>query len=101
MENYPDADKQIKTLTQEIWGKANHSNHLTTYSIGKGTLYTGNVLKVNEDMQYPNYQILSDILQKKGIQKDFEDSEGKIRYIHRRTESEDIYFVANRTPEKN
>lgn len=100
LENYPDADKQIKILTQEIWGKANHSNHLTTHSIGKGTLYTGNVLKVNEDMQYPNYQILSDILQKKGIQKDFEDSEGKIRYIHRRTESEDIYFVANRTPEK-
>jgi len=43
---------------------------------------------------YPEYSATADLLQKQGVPPDFE-SGGTIRFIHRRTEEMDIYFVAN------
>ena len=47
---------------------------------------------------YPEYSATADLLQNRGIPPDFE-SDGTIRFIHRRTEEADIYFVANALPE--
>jgi hypothetical protein len=47
---------------------------------------------------YPNYEATAGLLAEIGLPPDFE-SDGPIRYTHRRTEKMDIYFVANRTPE--
>ncbi len=43
---------------------------------------------------YPEYQATAEVLRGKGIEPDFE-SDGPVRYTHRRTEEADIYFVAN------
>ena len=100
LEDFPNADKKIKKLIYEIWGDTNLSSRLTTRKIGLGTLYTGKILEETEDMQFSNYDVLSKILQEKNVKKDFEDSEERIRYIHRKTETEDIYFLSNRTSKK-
>jgi hypothetical protein len=43
---------------------------------------------------YPEYEVTVAVLREMGITEDFL-SDGPIRYGHRRTDSEDIYFVAN------
>lgn len=45
---------------------------------------------------YPEYEATALVLSNMNVQPDFE-SEDPIRYTHRRTESADVYFVANRT----
>ena len=45
---------------------------------------------------HPDYTATSAVLKNMGIPKDFE-SNGPLRYTHRRTANEDIYFVANRS----
>jgi hypothetical protein len=46
---------------------------------------------------YPNYEATADLLVKLNLPPDFE-SDGPIRYTHRRAGELDIYFVANREP---
>ncbi|NQT17084.1 MAG: hypothetical protein HQ582_30280, partial [Planctomycetes bacterium] len=47
---------------------------------------------------YPEYSATADVLQEWGIAPDFQ-SDGAIRFIHRRTDAADVYFVANALPE--
>ncbi|OHB68064.1 MAG: hypothetical protein A2V70_18900 [Planctomycetes bacterium RBG_13_63_9] len=47
---------------------------------------------------YPEYFATADALQEWGVLPDFQ-CDGAIRFIHRRTEQSDIYFVANALPE--
>lgn len=47
---------------------------------------------------YPEYSATADLLQTQGVVPDFE-SDGAIRFIHRRAEEAEIYFVANGLPE--
>ncbi len=100
LNNFPNADKKIKDLVSEIWDDSYLTATLTSRKIGAGTLYTGKVLRDTDDMQYPDYDVLSGILKRNGVEQDFQDSEKRIRYIHRRTENEDIYFLSNKTREK-
>jgi len=48
---------------------------------------------------YPKYAVTAAVLSEMGITEDF-ISDGSIRYGHRRTETEDIYFVANTSASK-
>jgi hypothetical protein len=48
-----------------------------------------------EPEQYCDFGIVSTVLGELGVPPDFE-SDGPLRYAHRRTSKEDIYFVANR-----
>ncbi|MCC6230378.1 MAG: hypothetical protein IT432_14285 [Phycisphaerales bacterium] len=45
---------------------------------------------------YPTYGLTSRVLASMGVSEDFAAT-GPVRYVHRRTENRDIYFVANRT----
>jgi hypothetical protein len=45
--------------------------------------------------QYCDFSIIKQVLSKLGVPPDFE-SDGALRYAHRRTDDSDIYFVANR-----
>ncbi len=45
---------------------------------------------------YPSYEATAKLLKSLGIAEDFA-TQGPVRYAHRRTQTEDIYFVANRT----
>ncbi len=47
---------------------------------------------------YPGYETTAAILAERGIPADFQ-SDGPVRYSHRRTGRRDIYFVANTTGE--
>jgi hypothetical protein len=47
------------------------------------------------DTIYPSYRVTANILSRMGIMPDFDGGEG-IRYIHRRDDAEDIYFIANK-----
>lgn len=51
---------------------------------------------VEDDKLYPHYSFLEETLAAMGVPQDFY-SDGPIRYGHRRTEREEIYFVANRS----
>ena len=56
----------------------------------------GNVEKPSSEPNvFCDFNVISDLLAKSGLPPDFE-SDGPIRYTHRRTKEADIYFVANR-----
>ena len=48
---------------------------------------------------YPDYAITAGLLEDMKVPQDFQ-SDGSVRYAHRRTASEDIYFIANTANEK-
>lgn len=45
---------------------------------------------------YPSYEVVAKFLKSLGVAEDF-STQGPVRYAHRRTQTEEIYFVANRT----
>lgn len=45
---------------------------------------------------YPSYAVVADLLKSMGTVEDFSTS-GPVRYAHRRTETQEIYFVSNRS----
>ncbi len=85
LQNYPASDEEVKAIADELWsgidGQTVFSN---TYGAGK--VYWGKPLK--------------DVLVELGVRPDFivegsDASQHYIDYIHRQTETEDIYFVSN------
>lgn len=51
-------------------------------------------LKKGGDSIYPDYAVTADMLEKSDIPEDFQ-SDRPLRFIHRRTATADIYFIAN------
>ncbi len=80
--NYAENNRAIRALAKKIWGKGRKS------SFGKGMVYSG------------KYDIV-DVLNSQNILADvstnLDDPEDKLDFIHRATETEDIYFVRNKT----
>ena len=80
LQNYPDADTEVRQMATDLWG--NGSRLSSQYGYGK--VYSDGVTieKVFED---------------RGIEPDFEvdDPYAKIKYVHRTMDKGDIYFVAN------
>jgi hypothetical protein len=88
LKNYPDCDNEVKTIAGKLWGQADGKN-IFSNSFGKGKVYWGKTVKeVLEEMK------VSPDLEVKGI----DNSQYVIDYIHRRTATEDIYFVSNSSP---
>lgn len=83
--NYPNCDEQVKTIAGKLWGQAD-GKKIFSNTYGKGKVYWGKTVKeVLEEMKVrPDLEV-------KGI----DNSQYVIDYIHRRTETEDIYFVSN------
>ena len=85
LKNYPECDMEVKALADKIWGDSDGKTILSN-NYGKGTVYWGKT---------PN-QVL-DILD---VKPDFQvtgidNCERQIDFMHRQTETEDIYFVTN------
>jgi hypothetical protein len=85
LKGFPACDDEVKVIADKLWGKADGQT-IFTNTYGKGKVYWGKTVKeVLEEMNLPaDFQV-------KGIKNDHDE----IDYIHRQTESEDIYFVSN------
>ncbi|GHT40649.1 hypothetical protein AGMMS49965_09230 [Bacteroidia bacterium] len=95
LSNYPACDEELKALVQELWGRGDAPEVLTTRNFGKGKIIWGQELKNKPDNFYPHYDMGAKILAE-SVPADFE-SQGGIRYTHRTLKGTDIYFVSNRT----
>ena len=96
LNNYPECDREIQQLVQEIWGGNDLPESIQTRAFGKGKLIWSKELRDRVDKLYPHYDFTSKILASMDIPADFESS-GQIRYTHRKKDDCDIYFVSNRT----
>jgi len=103
--DYPECDKQVRTIAQEIWGSGTMADGLQVRDLGKGKIWWGdkllkknntNILPKDSLNIYPDYQITVSLLEKDGMKQDFSSS-GNIRYTHRSLADREIYFISNRT----
>ncbi len=86
--NYPECDDEVKAIAGKLWGQADGKKTFSN-PYGNGKVYWGKSVKeVLEEMN-----VVPD-LEVKGL----DNSGSIIDYIHRRTETEDIYFVSNSSP---
>ena len=87
--DYPNRDRQVQQLADQIWGDCDGKN-IFERPYGKGKIVWGRSLRA--------------ILQQKGVGPDFEFISEQhdlptsdIDYIHRKTPDTDIYFLRNKT----
>jgi hypothetical protein len=93
--NYPECDKELKSLAEKLWGTSPVPVEKSEIKFGKGFIYRGGNLASQE--LYPTYQSTTELLAKLNIAEDFSSDNNTIRFGHRKTDDRDIYFVANRT----
>ena len=84
--DYPHRDIKVRNLANKLWGPCD-GKKCTQHSYGKGKIIWGKTLR--------------EILQVRGMGPDFsftsrDGKESRLDYIHRRTKSDDIYFVSNK-----
>ena len=83
--DYQRRSEKVRKLADKLWGSCD-GEKVKEHSYGKGKIIQGRTLR--------------QILQERGIGADFsfvgQDEETDLDYIHRRTDSEDIYFVVNK-----
>jgi hypothetical protein len=90
---FPKCDQEVQKLATTLWGKQPKAGQ----KVGRGQILTGK--STAKDGLYPNYETTATILDGMGIPEDFE-SNAAIRYGHRRTDTEEIYFIANTSNKK-
>ncbi len=88
LKDYPDCDLEVNEIADKLWGKCDGVKILSN-NYGKGTVYWGKSVK--------------EVLAEMNIPPDFEvqgidNCDFHIDYIHRQTETEDLYFVSNSSP---
>ena len=105
---FPGCDKQVQKLAGKLWSKS-----LVAQSqigkVGQGRVILNTAITAIKDRVktdapktaglYPEYEVTAAILDEMGIPEDFE-SNAPIRYGHRRTDTEEIYFIANTADKK-
>ena len=98
LSGYPDSDEQVIKLSKKLWGSLDLPSSLTKRKFGKGVIYWGQDIYNKDDEEeefYPSYATTADLLQDIGISEDFTADNASIRFTHRRTADNDIYFLAN------
>jgi hypothetical protein len=96
--SYPDCDTEVAVLAAEMWKKPAAPVGIARIEHGKGAIYRGGDLAPGKAL-YPAYTATARLLESLGLSEDFTSPSGKLRFIHRRTQENDIYFVSNRTAE--
>jgi hypothetical protein len=102
LSDFPECDREVQGLAAEIWGEISLPSSVVERKVGLGRVFWGGDLQVTakDDCAplYPEYEATARLLSGMGLPPDFE-SEGPIRYTHRRTEQADLYYVASRASE--
>jgi len=95
---YPDCDKAVAALAQELWGGDSSSAGIKNLRIGKGRLLCGGDMTkpASKDLLYPSYASTAAWLVREKIPPVF-SSEGPLRHHARRTADHDVFFVSNRS----
>ncbi|GMV92615.1 MAG: hypothetical protein AMXMBFR82_23930 [Candidatus Hydrogenedentota bacterium] len=99
LSEYPQCDGDVQTLALEIWGSSDVPEKPAIHNVEAGRVIWGEDFKLTADPEtfpplYPDYEATAEVLHAMGVSPDFE-SDGPIRYTHRRAGEDDIYFVAN------
>ena len=84
LENFPKQDKQVYAIGETLWGTKDGRLHKVN-RFGKGIVYVG--VKPEE--------VLGDLKIEKDLEVTQSINPSNIVWIHRKTEQEEIYFVAN------
>ena len=99
---YADGSSKVIATDQDWRARGNSKGWSAANVLGPGNMAPWH-LKAGKTSQlpelYPEYEVTAAILRKMDIPEDFQ-SDGPVRYGHRRTEDRDIYFVANTSDEK-
>ncbi len=83
LENYPDADKEVKKLAAELWGNIDGTN-VKVHHYGKGIVVDG--MTMQEALNLAN------------VLPDYKTNENdSTLFIHRKLNDGDIYFISNQT----
>ena len=91
--DYPNRDRQVRELAEEMWGDCD-GKAVTHHPLGRGQIIWGPSLR--------------EILLKRGVPPDFQfasreprsaQGDDQLDFIHRRTDDADIYFVRNMRPQ--
>jgi hypothetical protein len=93
LSGYPSCDEKLKTMAKELWGSLELPEKITQRKYGEGAVYWG---EIKPDGLYPDYETTSSVMKQLGVSEDFV-STGPVRYTHRSTDEQEIYFVANRS----
>ena len=105
LNNYPECDSIVRSITEKVWGKDKITGKLSAREYGSGKIIRGENLLVSKLLSdgindslnlYPDYSLTESLLEEAGVKPDFISS-GNIRYTHRNLEDRDIYFISNRT----
>jgi hypothetical protein len=99
LSGYPACDTQIRNMAKALWDSLQEPLQQTTHTFGKGKIIWGGELSKQINDLYPEYDLTAQILRDMGIEQDF-SANGQLRYTHRTTADEDIYFVSNRTDQQ-
>ncbi len=101
--DFPACDAEVKRLAQSLWGKPPYAAEQKVgrgrivFDSGAAELIANNLapnFKRGGDEAYPDYATTAALLKNAGIPEDFH-SALPLRFTHRRTATDDIYFVAN------
>ncbi len=93
LSGYPKCDDELNELAKKLWGSIKRPEQLVKREHGSGGVYWGGA---NVEGLYVDYNITASVLKHMGVKEDF-TSTGPVRYTHRNTKQQEIYFVANRS----
>jgi hypothetical protein len=88
LKNYPECDREVKILADKMWGPCDGKTTLSN-KYGMGTIFWGkSLMQVLEDLKIPPDLDITGI----------DNHDRHMDYIHRKTDSLDIYFISNSKP---
>ncbi len=99
--NFPNCDNTVQSMADKLWGGNEIPADVKEISFEKGSIFWGGDLhnNISDSNLYPTYESTIKILAQLKVEADFKSENNTIRFGHRRTESKDLYFIANRTGE--